>query len=139
MTGFIAYLWLGLVLGVSFLATPIKFRAESLTLPVALDVGRVTFHAFGRVEWVLVVALAVAIGTQSETESADWFLPALVAAIVVAQAVWLIPRLDLRVEAVIAGTPPPPSRLHLIYVAFEATKAIALLLIGIRAWTAVSS
>lgn len=53
MIRLIAYVWLGLVLGVSFLATPIKFRAESLTLPVALDVGSTTFHAFGRLEWLL--------------------------------------------------------------------------------------
>ena len=50
MIRFIAYVWLGLVLGVSFLATPVKFRAKSLTRPVALDVGRTTFHAFGKLE-----------------------------------------------------------------------------------------
>ena len=59
MIRFIAYVWLGLVLGVSFLATPIKFRAKSLTRPVALDVGRTTFHAFGKLEWLLSVALVV--------------------------------------------------------------------------------
>lgn len=35
----LAVLWAGLLLGVSFLATPVKFLAPSLSLPVALDVG----------------------------------------------------------------------------------------------------
>ena len=35
----VATLWLGLLLGVAFLATPAKFLAPGL-LPVALDVGR---------------------------------------------------------------------------------------------------
>ena len=57
MIRFVAYAWFGLVVGVSFLATPIKFRAQSLTLPVALDVGRTTFHAMTRLEWLLTLAL----------------------------------------------------------------------------------
>src|SRR5690606_35153067 len=43
---FVTLLWLGLLLGVSFLATPVKFAAPTLTLAVALDVGRVTFGLF---------------------------------------------------------------------------------------------
>jgi len=41
----LAWVWMGIVIGVSFLATPVKFTADSLTRPVALDVGRATFHA----------------------------------------------------------------------------------------------
>lgn len=52
-----ATLWLGLLLGVSFLATPAKFLAPSLTLPVALDVGRHTFFIFNKVEWLLSIVL----------------------------------------------------------------------------------
>jgi hypothetical protein len=45
--------WLGLLIGVAFLATPAKFLAPSLSLPVALDVGRQTFYVFNKVEWVM--------------------------------------------------------------------------------------
>lgn len=135
MIRLVAYVWLGLVLGVSFLATPIKFRAESLTLPVALDVGRTTFHAFGKVEWVLsVVFVILAVRSRSELQPVDWFLMALVVGIVASQALWLIPRLDVRVAAVIAGEPLPPSHLHTVYAGAEFAKAITLLLIG--SWTA---
>ncbi len=131
----LAYTWLGLVLGVSFLATPIKFRAQSLTLPVALDVGRTTFHAFGKLEWVLGLALAVlAITVRSSLDPLDWVLVIGVILIVAIESFVLIPRLDLRVEAIIAGQTPPESKLHLVYVAAEAVKAVALVAIG--AWTA---
>ena len=50
---FVAIFWLGILLGVSFLATTVKFQAPSLDLPTALDVGRVTFALLSKVEWVL--------------------------------------------------------------------------------------
>ena len=49
----VAMFWLGLLIGVAFLATPAKFLAPSLSLPVALDVGRQTFYVFNKVEWVM--------------------------------------------------------------------------------------
>ena len=49
----IAMLWLGQLIGVAFLATPAKFLAPGLSLPVALDVGRQTFYVFNKVEWVM--------------------------------------------------------------------------------------
>jgi hypothetical protein len=51
-------LWSGLLIGVCFIATPAKFRAPSLTPPVALDVGRATFTVWNEAEW-LVLALMV--------------------------------------------------------------------------------
>lgn len=131
----IAYLWVGLILGVSFLATPIKFRAPTLTLPVALDVGRTTFHAFGKVEWVLSVALvAAALAVRPSTVTLDWLLVAVVISLVAVEALVLLPRLDLRVAAIIAGSTPPPSKLHLAYVGAEAVKVVALLTVAI--WSA---
>lgn len=135
MIRLIAYVWLGLVLGVSFLATPIKFQAESLTLPVALDVGQTTFHAFGKVEWALTALLAAAVAlARPNLRPADWILAGLVVAIVAAQTMWLIPRLDVRVAAIMAGDTPPPSILHTVYAGAEGVKVVALVLIG--AWTA---
>lgn len=134
MIRFVAWTWAGLVIGVSFLATPVKFRAESLTLPVALDVGRATFHALGRVEWalsaVLVVALIVA---RDDLRTADLVLAAVVAAIVAFQGGYLIPQLDERVAAVIAGSPLPPSHLHTVFGVVETCKVGLLIAIG--AWT----
>jgi hypothetical protein len=46
-------LWAGLSAGVAFLATPAKFMAPSLSLPVALDVGRHTFRVYNDVDLAL--------------------------------------------------------------------------------------
>jgi hypothetical protein len=48
------------------------------------------------------------------------------AAIVLAQALWLIPVLDGRVAEILAGRTPPPSNLHAIYIAAEAVKIASL-------------
>ncbi len=49
------------------------------------------------------------------------------AAIVVVQAVWLLPALDARVAETVAGHPPPPSHHHAVYAALEVFKAGLLL------------
>jgi len=124
--------WAGMVIGVSGLATPVKFAAPSLSLPVALDVGRTTFHVFTRIEWILGLALALL---------AVWFrqrrlllMPVmLVVAIMLMQALYLLPELNLRVAAIIAGQTPPPSSLHTWYAAAEACKLAALLTLGLAA------
>lgn len=130
MMALLTLVWAGMVIGVSGLATPAKFAAPSLSLPVALDVGRTTFHVFTRVEWILGLALVLL---------AVWFrhrrlllMPViLVVAIVLLQALYLLPELNLRVATIIAGQTPPPSSLHVWYTIAEAGKLAALLSLGI--------
>lgn len=123
-------LWAGVSIGVAFLATPAKFLAPSLALPVALDVGRHTFRVYNNVELAL-FALLLILGLWAQRRW-RWYLGALVAgAIVLAQALWLIPALDLRVLALQAdATPLPPSNMHTVYVALEALKVLWLLTMG---------
>jgi|SRR5690606_4537027 len=143
----VSLVWIGALLGVSFLATPVKFLAPTLTLPVALDVGRQTFHWFNRVEILLAAAaLAAAVAHErpgplggardgaaapgDERSAPDvpyaTLLAALLLGAVALQALWLLPTLDARVEMIIQGGMPPPSALHDVYVVVEATKLAAL-------------
>lgn len=56
----ICFLWAGMTIGVTMIATPVRFTAESITRPVALDVGRVVFAALNKAELAaLVILLAV--------------------------------------------------------------------------------
>ena len=123
----VAAVWLGMLLGVSFLATPAKFMAPSLTLPVALDVGRHTFAVFNKAEWLLSALLigALLIGGRTRLGTA-----AVAAAIllVAMETFWLLPLLDQRVGAIIAGQPPAPSGLHNLYIALELAKLLVLAL-----------
>jgi hypothetical protein len=126
-------LWAGIAIGVAFLATPAKFLAPSLTLPVALDVGRQTFAIYNRAELALLVLLVV-IGLGSRAPR-RWFLALTVpGAIVVLQAVWLIPLLDQRVGTILAGgAPAQDSNLHAAYIAMELVKIIILASLGFAA------
>ncbi len=126
----LALIWAGLLLGVSFLATPVKFTAPGLTLPVALEVGHVTFALFSLIEWVLGALLLLSASLGSSR--ARLAVAALVSSIVALQALWLLPALDLRVAAVVAGAPLPPSSHHTLYAAAEAIKLV--LLLGSGAW-----
>ncbi|HMR29387.1 MAG TPA: hypothetical protein PKA13_01325 [Geminicoccaceae bacterium] len=121
----LAVLWAGIVIGVSFIATIAKFDAPSLTLPVALDVGRHTFAPLARIEWGLWLALLVAGGLAARSRARIVGIATL-GAILALQALWLLPTLDARVELVLAGVTPPPSSLHLLFVGCEMVK-IAIL------------
>lgn len=132
VAAFVALAWLGILVGVSFLATPVKFQALSLDLAVALEVGRVTFAAFSKVEWGLSLLLVIATFF-STVSRAEMVFTAAAVLIVLVQALWLLPVLDARVEAVIAGKPMPPSMHHVLYAALEAAKAMALAAVALVA------
>ncbi len=60
--GFLATMfaaWAGLIVGVSFLSARAKFLAPSITLRVALDVGRYTFRVLSRTDLMLAVAASL--------------------------------------------------------------------------------
>ena len=58
-----AFVWLGMVLAISFLETPLKFRAPGITVPLGLSIGRLVFRALNTVEIVLAIALIIALLT----------------------------------------------------------------------------
>lgn len=122
-------LWAGVLLGVSFLAAPAKFAAPSLSLPVALDVGRQEFSALNLVEAGLAV-VTLALACLGRPARLVWLGLVLAVAIVALQGFWLLPILDARAELVIQGQTPPPAPWHALYIAIEISKLAALLLAG---------
>jgi hypothetical protein len=59
-----------------------------------------------------------------------WFGLAIAAAVVLLQALWLLPMLDARAEMIIRGETPPGAPWHTLYIAIEVLKLLALLLVG---------
>jgi hypothetical protein len=55
------FVWLGMVLAISFLETPLKFRAPGVTVQIGLGIGRLVFRALNLVELVLAAVLVVAL------------------------------------------------------------------------------
>lgn len=106
-TAIVALIWLGMLIGVSFLATPVKFVVQDLTLPIALQVGQATFGLFSRIEWGLAVLLVGASAWRWREGALCVILALSAAAVVLMQAVWLLPTLDARVALIVAGETPP--------------------------------
>jgi len=126
----VPFVWLGMVLAMSFLEAPLKFRAPGVTLPLGLGVGRLVFRALNLAEMALVVLLAVA-GAAAGMPGAGWGLLVVLAAVLAVQVLLLRPGLDWRAGQIMAGQAPPPARLHLADIALEGAKALALPALGV--------
>jgi hypothetical protein len=127
------FVWLGLVIGISVIEAPLKFRAPGITTSLALGIGRLVFRALNAVELVLAVVLAVVISHTARGAPLATF--AVIAALLLVQVFLLRPRLDARAVRVIAGDDVPPSRLHLAYIALEGVKLVLLAVLGAElAW-----
>lgn len=126
----IAMIWLGMLIGVSFLATPVKFVVADLSLPVALQVGQATFHLFAKVEWALTTALIGASALAWRTRPVVMVITLMIAGVVLVQALWLLPALDARVSEIVAGGSPAPSAHHAFYAGLEVAKALILMLVA---------
>jgi len=123
-------IWLGLLFGVSFIATPVKFAAPTLELGPALDVGRVTFALFGKIEWGVAGLLALAVFLAGFPRFALAGLAVLITALAL-QSFWLLPALDVRVAAIMAGETLPGSYHHNAYGGLEIIKSVTLLALAV--------
>jgi hypothetical protein len=119
-----------MVLAISFLEAPLKFRAPGVTIPIGLGIGRMVFRALNTVEAVLAAAVVVASAAGGPT-AAVVVLLAVVGVLLAAQLGVVRPRLNRRSDRVLAGEDLPRSRGHLGYVALEGAKVVALAALGI--------
>jgi hypothetical protein len=124
----IALIWAGVALGVAMIAAPAKFQAPSLTLPVALDVGRAQFLWGGISEGVLCVAFVVALALFGGIKWRWAVLPVVLYAI---QRLVVMPPLDARTVQIIAGETLAPSNLHLVFITLEVAKIVVLIAVGV--------
>ena len=82
----VAFVWLGMVLTISFLETPLKFLAPGIALPLGLGIGRLVFRALNTVEVVLAAALITALLTITPG-AAGWTLLVVTAALLATRTV----------------------------------------------------
>ena len=126
----ITFVWLGMVLAISFLEAPLKFRAPNVTLQIGLGIGRLVFRALNTVEIGFAVAILAIVATGSTPARIAGAFSVAFAALAI-QLIAVRPRLTRRSDEVLAGRDAPRSRGHYVYVGFEAVKAVALLVAGI--------
>ena len=123
------FVWLGMVLAISFLEAPLKFRAPGVTLQIGLGIGRVVFRALNVCEVLLAVTVVVAVWAGG----AGTLGVAAVAVAVVMLTVQIVavrPALTRRSDQVLAGAEGPRSHAHVVYVGLEMVKVIALVTAG---------
>jgi len=127
----LCFVWFGMTAGISLLETPIKFTAPTLTRRVALDVGRVVFEALNKAELVALILLLILVRLSGKAREL-WGYCAVIALIVMAQSVWLLPVLSSRSDLIVSGIEPAPSIAHAAYAISELTKLLLLLVLGFR-------
>ena len=125
----VTFVWLGMVLAISFLETPLKFRAPEVTLRIGLGIGRVVFRALNAAEVALAVVLVVA-GVLGGATGRAAAVGAVAVVVLVVQVGAVRPALTRRTDRVLAGEDPPRSRGHYAYIGLEVGKVIALLTTG---------
>jgi hypothetical protein len=111
--------WLGMVVAISFLEAPIKFRAPGVTIPIGLGIGRRVFRALNIAEIVVLVVLWAAALESDEPASAGVRNLLVALTIVLAiQVAGIRPSLSRRSDRILAGEELPRSRAHHLYVLF---------------------
>jgi hypothetical protein len=132
----VLFTWLGMVLAISFIEAPLKFRAPGVSLQVGLGIGRLVFRALNSVEAVLAAVVLITVGADPP---APPVIVAVGVAVVALAAQFLVvrPRLAHRSDVVLAapavsapGSGSRRSRAHYGYVGLELVKVIALVVAG---------
>lgn len=126
------FTWLGMVLAISFLEAPLKFRAPGITIPLGVGIGRLVFRALNITETVL--WLAVLAGVLVSAADASPAQLALVVAVGVALglgALVLRPLMDRKVRTEGSAERAPRTGLHVGYIALEVVKVGLLIALGV--------
>jgi hypothetical protein len=123
------FVWAGMVAASSFLKAPLKFTAPHSTIPLGVGIGRVVFHALNKVEIGLAAVAGICALLRQQPQSIPWTL-GLLYFILALQTAWLLPALDLRATALLAGHTPPPNHLQRLYIGTDVVKLLTLLITG---------
>ena len=125
----VVFVWAGMVLAISFIEAPLKFRAPGVTVQIGLGIGRLVFRALNTAEVVLALALASAALIEHPPREVV-ITGAVALSTFVVQLAVLRPRLKRHADLVLAGADAPRSHTHYLYVGFELVKLSALLATG---------
>ena len=124
-----AFVWLGMVLAISFIEAPLKFRAPGVTLVIGLGIGRLVFRALNVCEVVFAALMLASFAVRPPGMAIGVATGVAVVALLV-QVLAVRPALARRSDATLAGADEPRSRAHCVYVGLESVKVIALLITG---------
>ena len=124
------FVWLGMVLAVSFLEAPLKFRAPGVTLPIGLGIGRLVFRALNSAEAFLAAGILIGLAMGNPPVGVI-VASAIVFVALVAQLLGRTAAVGAPLRCGVGRADAPRSRAHYAYVALEVVKVIALAAGGI--------
>jgi len=123
----VPFLWAGMTAGISFIETPLKFKAPGITMSLGLGIGRLVFRALNKIEWVLYFLWTI---PSIITHHTIPFIPVLIGVILLLQTFWWLPHLDKRVDLIQQGQTPQGRSLHIYYASTEVLKFLLLVAYG---------
>jgi hypothetical protein len=126
----VTFVWLGMVLAISFLEAPLKFRAPGVTIPLGLGIGRLVFRALNAVEVALAVVLGVCLGV-GRADTGALVAAGVAVVVLLVQVLAVRPALTRRSDRVLAGEDAPRSQSHYVYVGLELVKVAGLITAGV--------
>ncbi|AIY01143.1 hypothetical protein ART_1544 [Arthrobacter sp. PAMC 25486] len=144
------FIWFGMIAAISFIETPLKFKAPGMTHALGVGIGRLVFKVLNLVEAVLAVLIVGAWTQQQElvTLPIGIFLAIPILALAL-QMVVLRPAMAHRTKALShtalthSGNTAVKAKVatvtHIAYIGSELLKAIALPIAGILLIVAVAT
>ena len=109
----LTFVWVGLILGISFLEAPLKFQAPDITLALGLGIGKIVFSALNKVEFLLAIAIAISFW-RGKIAIRQQPLYVVVFGILIVQTFWLLPILPQSYQYTKAGRKARITLQHLL-------------------------
>jgi hypothetical protein len=131
----LAFVWLGMVLAISFLEAPLKFRAPGITVPLGVGIGRLVFRALNVAEGVLAAVLLVS--ALIARNRVPVVLVVVLCVVLAIGALVLRPLMDRRVSSGRSAERMPRHSLHYWYIGLEIVKVGLLIVVGVQVLAAL--
>lgn len=130
-------IWLGLIIGISFIEAPLKFTAPGITIPLGLGIGRRVFLAMNITEVLIGILVIIALITlwrghrhQELPEFSGILRYSFIAlGLLIVKTAFIRPALAVHTDRVLAGTFDGGSTTHYYYIAAEVVLFVALILL----------
>lgn len=128
----ISFFWLGLMLAISFLETPLKFQVPGMTLPIALELGKIMFGVSTNIQLVLMILIFVNFILNAKQPSKVMLVSSILLALILGlEKFWMLPILDARADILASGKGLPPTPLHDYFIYAEVAKLVLIVFLGI--------
>lgn len=121
-------IWIGMVLGISFVEAPLKFKAPNITMILGLGIGQLVFSALNKFEIVFsIFAIIWLIIEYKNLNTLTVVVLSIPILFIVLQSLWLFPILNARIDRLMIGEEVAKSYHHFYYIILEVLKVVFLI------------